>query len=94
MVASLLQALILFLPITSNDPFLLLLIACGCAKSFQSCLTLCHPMDHSLSDSSVHGILQARSGVGCHALLQGIFPTRDQTRVSYVSCIGRHVLYH
>ena len=51
-------------------------------------------MDHSLSDSSVHGILQARSGVGYHALLQGIFLTRDQTRVSYVSCIGRHVLYH
>jgi len=26
----------------------------------QSCLTLCDPMDHSLSGSSVHGILQAR----------------------------------
>ena len=26
----------------------------------QSCLTLCNPMDCSLSDSSVHGILQAR----------------------------------
>ena len=29
------------------------------------------------------------TGVGCHALLQGIFPTRHQTRVSGVSCIGR-----
>ena len=26
----------------------------------QLCLTLCDPMDHSLSSSSVHGILQAR----------------------------------
>ena len=26
----------------------------------QSCLTLCNPMDCSLPDSSVHGILQAR----------------------------------
>ena len=30
------------------------------AKSRQSCLTLCDPMDCSLSDSSVHGIFQAR----------------------------------
>ena len=34
--------------------------ACVCAKSLQSCLTLCYPMDHSLPGSSVHGILQAR----------------------------------
>ena len=31
-----------------------------CAKSLQSCLTLCDPMDHSPADSSAHGILQAR----------------------------------
>jgi len=31
-----------------------------CAKSLQSCLTLCDPVDCSLSGSSVHGILQAR----------------------------------
>ena len=30
------------------------------AKSLQSCLTLCNPMDCSLPGSSVHGILQAR----------------------------------
>ena len=30
------------------------------AKSFQSCLTLCDPMDCSLLSSSVRGILQAR----------------------------------
>ena len=43
----------------------------------QSCLTLCDPMDCSPPGSSVHGILQAKhAGVGCHALLQGIFPTQ------------------
>ena len=31
-----------------------------CAKSLQSFLTLCYPMDCSSPDSSVHGILQAR----------------------------------
>ena len=37
-----------------------LISLCACAKSLQPCLTLCHSMDHSPSDSSVHGILQAR----------------------------------
>ena len=32
-----------------------------CTKSFQSCLTLCSPMDCNLPGSSVHGILQART---------------------------------
>ena len=38
-----------------------------CAKSLQSCPTLCNPMDCSLPGSSVHGILQARilQGVAC-----------------------------
>ena len=31
-----------------------------CAKSLQSCLTLCNPMDCSPPGFSVHGILQAR----------------------------------
>ena len=35
-------------------------LACMHAKSLQSCLTLCNPMDNSPSGSSVHGILQAR----------------------------------
>ena len=30
------------------------------AKSLQSFLTLCDPMDYSLPGSSVHGVLQAR----------------------------------
>ena len=43
----------------------------------QSCLTLYEPMDRSLPDSPVHGDSTGTStGVGCHALLQGIFPTQ------------------
>ena len=39
-------------------------------------LTLCDPMDCSLPGSSVHGDSPDKNtGVGCHALLQGIFPT-------------------
>ena len=34
------------------------------------------------------------TGVGCHALLQGIFPPRDWTSISYVSCMDRQLLYH
>ena len=41
------------------------------AKSLQSCLTLCDPIDGSPPGSPVRGILQARkTGVGCHFLLQ------------------------
>ena len=49
-----------------------------CAKSLQSCQILCNPMDCSLPGCSVHGILQAgkTTGVSCHALFQGIFPTQ------------------
>ena len=64
-----------------------------CAKSLQSCLTLCDPMDYSPPGSSVHGILQAR-------ILEwvAIFFSRGSSQGSnphlYVSCIGRQVLYH
>ena len=41
----------------------------------QSCPTLRDPMDCSLPGSSVHGdSLGKHTGVGCHVLLQGIFP--------------------
>ena len=33
------------------------------------------------------------TGAGCPFLLQGIFPTRG-THISWVSCIGRLILYH
>ena len=40
-------------------------------------LTLCDPMDCSPPDSSVHGDSPSKNtGVDCHALLQGIFPTQ------------------
>ena len=43
----------------------------------QSCLTLCDLMDCSLSHSSIHEIFAGKStGVGCHFLLQRIFPTQ------------------
>ena len=66
-----------------------------CAKSLQSCPTLCDPMDCSLPGSSVHGILQARilEWVAMPSL-RGSSRPRDQTHVSDVSCIGRRVLYH
>ena len=35
--------------------------AAAAAKSLQSCLTLCDPMDFSLPGFSIHGILQART---------------------------------
>ena len=46
-----------------------------CAKSPQSCPTVCDPMDCMPPGSSVHGILQARIlEWGCHFLPQGILP--------------------
>ena len=42
-----------------------------------SCSTLCAPMDSSLLGASVHGDSPGKNaGVGCHALLQEIFPTQ------------------
>ena len=53
--------------------------SCVRAKSLQSCLTLCDPVDCSPpGSSSVHGIL---TEVGCHALLQGTFPTQEVSRI-------------
>ena len=43
----------------------------------QSCPTLCNPMDCSSPSSSVCGDFPDKNtGVGCQALLQGIFPTQ------------------
>ena len=46
--------------------------AAAAAKSLQSCPTLCDPMDSSPPGSPVPGILQARTGVGCHFLFQRV----------------------
>ena len=58
----------------------------------QSCLTLWDPMDGSLSGSSVHGDSPGHNtGMGSHALLQGIFPTQEWNPV-LPRC--RWILYH
>ena len=63
------------------------------AKSFQSCLTLCDPMNCSLPGSSIHGILQA-SILEWIAIPWGIFLTQGLDRhVLGLTCIGRWVLY-
>ena len=64
-------------------------VLCLVAKS---CLTLCYPMDCNLAGSFVHGNSPGKNtGVGCHALLQGIFPTQG-TKLGLPHC--RWILYH
>ena len=47
------------------------------AKSLQSYLTLCNPMDYSPPGSSAHGDSPSKNTeVGCPALLQEIFPNQ------------------
>ena len=46
-------------------------------KLLQWCPTLCDLMDYSSPGSSAHGDSPGKNtGVGCHALLQGIFRTQ------------------
>ena len=57
----------------------------------QSCLILWNPMDCGLPGSSVHrDSPDKHSEVGCHALLQGIFPIRG-SNPGLPHC--RHILY-
>ena len=67
---------------------------CTCSVT-QSCPTLCKPMDYSPPSSSVHEILQARilEWVAMPSS-RGSSKPRDQTHNSYISWIGRQVLYH
>ena len=58
----------------------------------QSFWTLCDLMDCSLPRSSVHRSSPGKNtGVGCHALLQGIFPTQG-LNPGLPHC--RRILYH
>ena len=58
----------------------------------QSCLTLCDPIDCSLSDYSVHGDSPGKNtGVGIHSLLQRIFPTQG-SKPGLPRC--RWILHH
>ena len=52
-------------------------------------------MDCSLPGSSVHGISQTKTLEWVVlSFCRGSSQPRDQTWVSYISCIGRQVLYH
>ena len=58
----------------------------------QSCLTLRKPMDCRSPGSSIHGDSPGKNtGVGCHALLQGISPTQG-SNTGLTHCRG--ILYH
>ena len=58
----------------------------------QSCLNLCDPMDCNPTGSSVHGDSPGKNiEMGCHALLQGIFPTQG-SNPDLLQC--RWILYH
>ena len=65
------------------------------AELLQPCPTLGNPLDCSPPGSSVHGILQARTleWVAMPSSRRSSRP-RDRTHNSYISCIGRRVLYH
>ena len=66
-----------------------ILVNCSCSVMClvaQLCLTLCHPMDHSLSGSFVHGGSPGKNtGVGSHVLPQGSSQPKDQTQVSHIA---------
>ena len=68
----------------------------------QPCLTLSNPMDYSpsLSKWESIGLLcpwdspGKNTGVGCHALLQGIFPTQGSNPHLLCLLLWQQVLYH
>ena len=68
---------------------------CVCVCGHSVYPTLCNPLDCSPPGSSVHGILQVRilEWVTMRSSRESSQP-RDRTRISYVFCIGRRILYH
>ena len=59
-----------------------------------SVVSLCNPIDCNPPDS-IHGVFQARIlEQVAMASSRGSFRPRDRTCISYISCIGRRVLYH
>ena len=74
----------------------LILNVCLCAKSLQSCPSLCNHIDCSPPSSSVNGILQARilEWVAMPFFRGSSRPRDGRNYVSFVSCIGRQVSYH
>ena len=82
----------IFLPKMYLLFLMVLSTVCVHAKSLQSCLTLCDPMDCNPPSSSVHGILQAK-------ILEwvvvpssrGSSQPKDRTHISCVSCVAGRV---
>ena len=63
---------------------IVIMILYVCAKSLQSCLTLCDPMDYGPSGSSVHGVLQAE-------ILEWV--TISSYMILYVNSLYAHFMY-
>ena len=71
------------------------LISDGVCCLFQPCPTPCDPMDCSPPGSSVHGDSPGKhTGVGCHALLQGIFTTQGSNPGLLCLLHWQQILYH
>ena len=60
----------------SRYSYRLYFTACVPAKSLQSCLILCNPVDSNLPLLCLWNSPGKRTGVGCHDLLQEILPTQ------------------
>ena len=72
-----------------------LLYICTCACWVAVVMSDCYPMYCSPPDSSVMDSLGKNTGVGCHGLLQGIFPTQGSN--AHLLCLlhwQAGVLYH
>ena len=67
----------------------------ACMLSCYSRVWLCNPVDCTSPGFSAHGILQARimEWVAMPSCRGSSLP-RDRIHISYISCIGRRVLYH
>ena len=75
-----------------SPPILLQPRYCVLCLVTQSYLTLCDPVVRNPPGSSVHGDSPGKNtGIGCHALLQGIFPTQG-SNPGLPHC--RQILYH
>ena len=62
-----------------------------CILVSQSCSTLCNPMNHSLPGPCPWKSQGKNTGVDCHFLLQGIFPTQGLNLGPLHCC---QILYH
>ena len=82
-------------PARRTNCYLWLYYCSLCAKSLQLCPALCDPIAWIPSDSTVHGISQARTLEWVAiSFSRGASPPGDWTPVSCIFCTGRQVLYH